>query len=88
MKIYASNALTASAAVGQDQAVYHGYTVTVVTATAAIYIRDGGASGKIIDVIPSATAAGQTKSLSYGIATNSLYVDFNGGTGTLVVHYQ
>lgn len=86
-KVNASPSFTASGALGLNNAVYYGYTVTVVTATAAIFIRNGGASGQIIDVIPVATAAGATKSLSNGLATSSLYVDFNGGTGTLVLHY-
>ena len=85
-KVNASASLTASAAVGLNNAVYHGYTVTVVTATAAIYIRNGS-GGQIIDVIPIGTAAGATKSLNGGIALSALYVDFNGGTGTLVIHH-
>lgn len=87
-KVNASASLTASAAVGSNNAVYHGYTVTVATATAAINIRRTSATGQIIDVIPATTAAGTTKSLNHGIATDSLYVDFNGGTGTLVIHYE
>lgn len=86
-KVNASPSLTASATVGNNNAVYFGYTVTVATATAAILIRQGS-GGQIVDTIPAATAAGATKSLANGLALSSLYVDFNGGTGTVVVHYQ
>lgn len=89
MKVKPSASLTASAQVGQENTTYHGYTVTVVTATAAINIRKGSASGQIIDVIPIATAAGATKDYSTGIAMDGgLFVDFNGGTGTIVVRYE
>lgn len=89
MKIKPSASLTASAQVGHENATYHGYTVTVVTATAAINIRKGSASGQIVDVIPAATAAGSTKQYNNGIAMDGgLFVDFNGATGTLVVHYE
>lgn len=90
MKITPSASLTASGLVGQGNAVYHGYTVTVVTATAAINIRRGSVSGQIIDVIPSGTAAGSTKHLDHGLAVgpDGIYVDFNGATGTVVLHYQ
>jgi hypothetical protein len=89
MKVYASNSLTASAQVGQSNAVYYGYTVTVVTATAAILIRKKSTTGQIIDVIPAATAAGTSKDRSLGIACDTgLFVDFNGGTGTVVILYE
>jgi hypothetical protein len=81
--------MTASGAVGGKPGVYHGYTITVVTATAAINIRNGSASGQIIDVIPSATAVGSTKYNSDGIAIDGgIWVDFNGASGTVVVLYE
>lgn len=89
MKIKPSSSLTASAQVGQENAVYHGYTVTAVTATAAINIRKGSSTGQIVDVIPAATAAGTTKAYNNGIAMDGgLFVDFNGATGTLVINYE
>lgn len=89
MKTYASASLTASGQVGSNNAVYYGYTVTVVTATAAINIRKNSLTGQIIDVIPAATAAGANRSLSYGTACDGgLFVDFNGATGTLVINYE
>lgn len=87
-KVKASASLTADAQVGQENAVYFGYTVTVATATAAINIRRTSDSGQIIDVIPSGTAAGATKHLTNGIHTDALFVDFNGASGTVVIHYQ
>lgn len=88
-KVKPSASLTASAQVGQENAVYHGYTVTVTTAVAAINIRKGSLTGQIVDVIPSATAAGATKTLNRGLAMDSgLFVDFATGTGTLVIHYE
>jgi hypothetical protein len=89
MKVKASASLTASAQVGQENAVYYGYTVTVVTAAAAINIRKGSASGQIIDVIPSATAAGASKDRSLGVQCDGgLFFDMNGATGTVVVFYE
>lgn len=89
-KVNYASPIAASTKLRERTAVYFGYTVTVVTATAAIFIRDGvDNTGTIIDVIPAATAAGATKSLAQGLAlTNGLFVDFNGGTGTLVVHLE
>lgn len=89
-KVYASPSLTASTLVKSGLANYYGYTVTVVTATGAINIRDGSVSGQIIDVIPAATAAGATKALANGLALDDgLFVEFNGGaTGTVVIHYE
>lgn len=89
MKTYASDTLTASAQVGQKNAAYHGYVVTVVTATAAINIRKNSLTGQIIDVIPIGTVAGASKSYSYPIGMDTgLFVDFNGGSGSVVVLYE
>lgn len=89
MKVYASPSLTATGRVGQENAVYYGYTVTVVTATAAIFIRQGSTTGQIIDVIPASTAAGASKDRSLGIACNAgIFVDFNGASGTVVILYE
>ncbi len=92
-KVYPSASLTASGTVGLNNAVYYGYTVTVVTATGPINIRRGSVSGQIIDVIPAATAAGTTKHLANGLAVGGdvagIFVEFNGGaTGTVVIHYE
>ena len=87
-KIYASASLTADAQVGLGNAVYYGYTVTVTTATAAINIRRTSDSGQIIDVIPATTAAGTTKHIDNGIGVDALFVDFNGASGTVVIHYE
>ena len=71
-------------------ASYHGYTVVVVTAVAAILIRKGNAvTGQIIDVIPAATAAGTTKYMTDGLSsTGGIFFDLNGGTGTVNVLFQ
>lgn len=91
MKVYASSSLTSGTTqVGSNNAVYYGYTVTVVTAVGPINIRKGSASGQIIDVIPATTAAGATKDYSLGIQMDGgLFVEFNGGaTGTVVIRYE
>jgi hypothetical protein len=91
MKTYPSASLTSGTTqVGQGNAVYYGFNVTVTTATGPINIRKGSASGQIIDVIPAATAAGADFSPSYGIQCDGgLFVEFNGGaTGTIVVLYE
>ena len=90
-RVLVSPSLTASGYVGgaSSVSVYHGYTVTAATATAAINIRRGTVSGQIIDVIPATTAAGTTKSLGHGLGCDGgIFVDFNGATGTLVIHYE
>lgn len=92
-KVYPSSTLTASGLIGANNAVYHGYTVTTVTATGVINIRRGSVSGQIIDVIPIGTAVGATKSLNAGLAVggdmNGIFVEFNGGaTGGVVIHYR
>lgn len=88
-KVMASASLAASGQVGNNNAVYHGYTVTVTTATAAINIRKNSLTGQIVDVIPSATAAGASKTFAHGLAMDGgLFVDFNGATGTVVIHYE
>lgn len=89
-KVDWSGPYTASAIVRSPNGVYYGYTINVTTATAAILIRDGqSASGTIIDTIPTGTAAGNLKSFSYGLGTkNGIFIDFNGGTGTVVLHVQ
>lgn len=88
-KVNPSASLTASAAVGLNNAVYYGYTVTVTTATAAINIRNGSVSGQIVDVIPSGTTAGASKTFANGLALDDgIFVDFNGATGTVVIHHE
>ena len=91
-KVNPSATLTASGTVGANNAVYYGYTVTVATATAAINIRRGSVSGQIIDVIPSGTTAGTTKQTANGLAIGGdqagIFVDFNGASGSVVIHYE
>lgn len=90
-RVLASPTMTASGLVGgaSSSSVYYGYTVTVVTATAAINIRRGSVSGQIIDVIPSATAAGATKHLAHGLqCEGGIYFDINGASGSVVIHYE
>jgi hypothetical protein len=89
-RVLPSASLTASGQVAKDSGnVYCGYTVTVVTAVGAINIRKATIAGQIIDVIPSATAVGATKALSFGLQCDGgIFVEFNGGaTGTVVIHY-
>lgn len=83
--------MTVSGLVGgaSSSSLYYGYNCTVVTATAAINIRRGSVSGQIIDVIPIGTAAGNTKGTPHGLqCEGGIFVDFNGGTGTLVIRYE
>jgi uncharacterized protein YraI len=81
--------MTASGKVGSAQGVYHGYNVTVVTATAAINVRNGSSTGQIIDVIPTGTAAGSSRVHVDGIALDGgIWLDFNGASGTVVVLYE
>jgi hypothetical protein len=90
-RVLAAPTLTASGLVGgaSSSQVYYGYTITTVTATAAINIRRGTVSGQIIDIIPSGTAAGAKVSLAHGLqAEGGIYVDFNGASGGVVVHYE
>lgn len=89
MKVYASPALTASGQVGQSNAVYYGYTVTVLTAVAAVNIRKGSLTGQIIDVIPVGTTAGTSKDRSLGVQCDGgIFLDLNGGSGTFVIFYE
>ena len=78
---------TADAEIRATPGFYHGYTVTVVTATAAINILDGST---VIDVIPATTAAGTQRVLPVPIRTSdALSIDFTGAaTGTVVVLFS
>lgn len=89
-KVKATTGLTASAAVGQNNGVYHGFHVIVATATGPINIRETNASGRIIDVIPASSAVGTRYVNEDGIAVDGgIFVEFNGGaTGTVVVLYE
>lgn len=61
-----------------------GINVIVVTATAIINLRDGGASGTIRACIPIAAAVGTVYDFSEPIFfSDGLYLDFNGGSGTV-----
>lgn len=90
MKVKASAILTAGVTqVGQENAVYYGYTITVVTAVASILVRKGSATGQIIDLIPSATAAGASKDRNLGVQCDGgLFLDMNGGTGSVVIFFE
>lgn len=86
-----SAAITADALVKTGQVVYRGFTVTVVTAAGTIDIRDGTAAGGgvVIDTIPAATAAGTHYAAPVGIICETgLFVDYNGATGTVVIHFE
>ena len=86
-----STAITADALVRTGRTVYRGFTVTVVTASGTIDIRDStsAGSGTIIDTIPAATAAGTRVEKTVGlICETGLYVDYNGATGTVVVAFE
>jgi hypothetical protein len=82
---------TGDAQVKATPGVYCGYTVTVVTATGTIDIRDATAAGAgtIIDTIPIGTAAGSTKTLANAVTcATGIYIDYNSSaTGTVRVDY-
>lgn len=81
--------VSASGLVGVPGQGYGGYTVTTVTATAALQIRDGSSTGQVLDSIPAGTAVGTTKSLNVALkATNGVYFFLNGGTGAVVLHME
>lgn len=82
--------MAASGAVSKGLSKYFGYTVNTAVATAAILVRDGLTNaGPIIDTIPTSTAAGITKSLSIPVtASNGIFFDLNGGTGTIAILYE
>jgi hypothetical protein len=91
MKVYASPTFTTSGQVGgQTSSVYYGYSCTVVTATGNIQIREGGASGQVIDVIAATTPAGTIELYSLGIQFDGvIYVEYTGGaTGSVVIFYE
>lgn len=89
MKVKPSASLTASGLL-VDAGNYAGYTITVVTAVGAINVRRGSASAQIVDVIPSGTAAGTTKTYDYPVQMDGgIFVEFAGGaTGTVVMLYE
>jgi hypothetical protein len=79
--------LTSNGAVRAVRGYYYGYTVTAVTATAAITVYDNAsaASGTVIDIIPATTAAGTSKSFAAPIpCTNGVYAQFGTATGTVL----
>lgn len=82
--------MSASGLINANLMKYTGFYVSTTTATAAILIKDGASSsGTVIDTIPSGTAAGFRAMAPYPIMLNTgLYVDFNGGTGTIVVLFE
>ena len=79
--------LTGNGAVRASGGYYYGYTVAVVTATAAITVYDNAsaASGTIIDVIPSGTAAGASKNFSAPIPCSAgVFAQLGSATGTVL----
>lgn len=85
-----SPVVTASGVVSKNDGAYVGYTITVVTAAAVIFLRDGSDNaGAIIDAISIGAAAGANRNLAVPLRFKTgLYIDFNGGTGSVVVHYN
>lgn len=80
--------VTATTVAAKGPCNYFGFIITTVTAVATIQIRDAdaAATGRIIDVIPAATAVGTVRYFSKPIDFNlGLTVDFNGGTGALTL---
>ena len=80
-------AATADAVIADTPGYYYGYTVTTVTATAAILLYDNATtnSGTVVDVIPIGTAAGTSKIFAEPIRLNNgLYAKFATGTGTVL----
>ena len=79
-------ARTTSGVVQPTPGYYHGYVVTVAIATNPVTIYDNAsaASGTVIDVIPTSTAAGAVHSFASPIkCDNGIYASF-GGTGTVL----
>ena len=86
---YLSTSATATAASGR--ASYYGYVVTVVTAVAALQIRDSltAGTGTVIDTIPIGTAIGSVRTFPFPISCNlGLTFDLNGGTGGITLLYE
>jgi len=78
-------ALTASGAALGQRGKYWGYTVTTVVGASPVTIYDGtSAAGTIIDVIPAATTAGTTKTLTTPVpCTIGVFASF-ASTGTVI----
>ena len=79
--------VTADAQLQPHKGYYYGYTVTVVTANAAISVYDSlTEAGTVVDVIPAATAAGVTKTFATPIPMSTgIYVGYAAtATGTVV----
>lgn len=78
-------ALTGTGAVRAKRGYYHGYIVTVATAGAVtIYDNASAASGTIIDVIPTSTAAGTRGVLAQPVpVAKGVYASF-ASTGTVL----
>lgn len=68
--------------------VYYGFVVTTATATATLLIRNGSA-GTVLGAIPVTSAIGYNQFPAVGIgADDGLYLDLNGGTGTVTIFYD
>lgn len=85
-----SGVLTASGAASTYDGNYVGYVISVITAAATIFIRDGADNtGAIVDAIPAGTAVGAVRNHATPIRIKKgIFVDFNGGTGSLTVFYN
>lgn len=76
--------INASGLIQAVPGIWYGWLVTVAVATAPLLIRDGGASGAIIDIVPVG-AIGTYKEHTNGKTCGiNIYLDLNGGTGTIV----
>lgn len=85
--------LTATGAVSKQRGGYFGYTVSVVTATAAIVITDSlDATGTVLDTIPIGTAAGTQHVLPASIRCDTgIFCKFGSSdtaTGTILFLYD
>jgi len=83
-----ATALTSSGAVRAKAGFYHGYIVTVATTGAVtLYDNASAASGTVIDVIPTTTAAGTRGVLAQPVpVANGVYASFASGGTVLFLH--
>ena len=80
--------LTSTGAVRAKGGYYHGYIVTVATTGAVtVYDNASAASGTVIDVIPTSTAAGTRGVLAQPVpVANGVYASFASGGTVLFLH--
>jgi hypothetical protein len=81
----AATPLTSTGVVRAKSGYYHGYIVTTVTGGAVtLYDNASAASGTVIDVIPTSTAAGTRGVLAQPVpVSNGVYASF-ASTGTVL----